>query len=55
MVATGVGIAEEVAASANALRTPSTAKDPATRSASDSRRNNRQALVMPYFSFAPRG
>lgn len=55
MVAAGVGIAGEVAASANALRTPSTAKEPAPRGASQGRRNSRQALVMPYFSFAPRG
>ncbi|MBB1059378.1 hypothetical protein [Marilutibacter spongiae] len=55
MVATGVGIAEDVAVSANALRTPSTAREPAPRGASQVRRNGRQPLVMPYFSFAPRG
>ena len=55
MVAAGVGIAEDVAVSAKALRTPSTATDPAPRGVSQGRRNSRQALVMPYFSFAPRG
>ncbi|GAB3332861.1 hypothetical protein [Marilutibacter aestuarii] len=55
LVATGVGIAGEVAASANALRTPSTARDPASPGASQVRRKGRQPLVMPYFSFAPRG